>query len=70
MFNEENALKLFPGLECKQFQGSRTIKGILNDEFFVDNCDYYYPINLSEDIELTYGCLKCKFGFSGEIEYE
>lgn len=43
-----------------------TIKGDLVSGL-IENCQYYYALDRENNTPTTYGCLKCKFGYNGDI---
>ena len=59
-------LPVYPGLSCVSSQ--ITISGQVNDATnLIENCQYYYKLNKNTSQIETYGCLRCKFGYTGVI---
>ena len=52
-----------PGIECVIPETNNIISNS-KKENLVPNCEYYYNISKLEAL-FRYGCLKCKFGFTG-----
>ena len=66
MFIETDSyLGVAPGLKCVLVENI-TIKGDLENGL-ITNCQYYYSLDRENITPKIYGCLKCKFGFNGDI---
>lgn len=55
-----------PGLKCPKKQDVDILGDLQNA--IIENCQYYYALDRDNTSPKVFGCIKCKFGFTGEIE--
>lgn len=53
----------YPSVKTCIDQTSVTIRGHILNSVVVPNCEYYHQLDAT-----TYGCMKCKFGYTGRIK--